>query len=513
MRIKRTIVRSAASLILAALFVTPFSQSRAVDTTLTAMDKSASAASSITSLGDVPRFNFLGPASDGSNQGDLEMLRVAHTTAGSDWADPLSANVGERVAFIFYFHNGVLGTTAHNTTLRVDLPNFETNQIKAKSWLWSNETAPISDTVINGVIKGNSGATINLPSNGRIEYVPGSTKLFTYDTGKQVVKTLPDGIILNGVNIGDIQGCWQFSGAVTFLADLKGQASLTLNKEVAEPSGSNWQKDITVNPGAVVAYRLTLQNSGNITATNATVSDQLPSYMSYVPNSTKIWNLANPNGTTVANGGDVFGTGISIPDMAAGANGVTYVTYQTRVDPNIPAGWWALNNIARVFLAGVEQDMDQATVRVFSEKLGLAIEKVVVASDGGRREQIDAVLGDTVTYQITVANTGNVALNNVIVRDVPPVFASFVPGSVRIGGSTVANSDQLVSGTGFNIGTLPAGASKVITLQIKLEGCPPIGGFQLLNTAFTRADGIIEISDTATVVVNVVQPALPTSFN
>src|SRR5450759_724653 len=48
-----------------------------------------------------PRFDFL--------QGDVEMLQVAKAT-DANWTDPVTANNGEKVMFLMYFHNGVVNT-------------------------------------------------------------------------------------------------------------------------------------------------------------------------------------------------------------------------------------------------------------------------------------------------------------------------------------------------------------------------------------------------------------------
>ena len=74
-----------------------------------------------------PRFNYL--------NGDYEMLRGAFTT-DQNWRDPVEANIGDRVAVLFYYHNGVLNSTAKHTTLRVDLPVAESTSIKLTSYLW-----------------------------------------------------------------------------------------------------------------------------------------------------------------------------------------------------------------------------------------------------------------------------------------------------------------------------------------------------------------------------------------
>lgn len=444
---------------------------------------------------NTPRFNFL--------PGDYEMLQVAKST-DSDWVDPLSADIGNRVAFLFYYHNGILDSVAHNTTLRVDLPEGESTSLVAGSSLWSDETAPISDTVVNGQVVGRSGATINLPTPGSIEYVSGSTKW--YPNGSSTPTQMPDGITTSqGLNIGSIQGCWQYAGFVTFLADIKAQkvANLVIDKTVAHPGDTTWHEQISANPGDSVAYHLGIRNDGNTLATNVTVVDRLPQYMTIEPGTTYYYTKDHPEG--VKSGDTIFASGISLPDMLPGQENVVYVTYRTKISTSIPTGAFTLVNLAEVFMGGVKQDQDQATVIVSSER-GLVIDKKV-SNGASWVEQNTAQLGDVITYRIIVRNTGNVPISNVYVRDVLPVFVTYTAGSTTVDG--VAVDDRIITQTGLNIGALLPGQQKTIVFSGIIRGCPPVGGYDLVNTAYTRGDSVTEISDSAVTVVSVTTPGTP----
>ena len=441
-----------------------------------------------------PRFNFL--------DGDLEMLKMYNVTRGdTSWNDPITANINDRVAYSFYFHNGMIDSVAHNTSVRVDFPNDSRTQMPAVSWLWSTETTPISDTIVNGVTIGNSGATLNLPSAGRVEYVSGSTKLF--DNKGNFVRQLPDGITNTGINVGDIQGCWQYAGFVTFLMDVKGQASLNIDKNVAKLTDTTWSKDITANPGQELVYQIGLRNIGNDTASAVILKDRLPQYMTYVPGTTKLQNAANPNGIIVAD--TLFSAnGLAIPNMAPGDAGVTYVTYHIRIATPFPGGWWTLNNLGEVFLAAVKQGQSQAAVRVFGAQPGLNINKAIVYNNSAV-EHIDANIGDIVTFKIIVTNTGNVDLTNVAVRDVLPMYTEYIAGSTYI--DAVRASDFIPNGVTF-AALVPQGGH-VIDFSVRIVGCPPLGNTDIINSAYARADGIVERNDTASVTIHTYLPVIP----
>jgi len=442
-----------------------------------------------------PRFNFL--------QGDAEMLRVAKTTS-STWGDPINANVGDRVAFLFYYHNGVVGSTATHTKVRVDLPMEQGKTLTATSYLWSQETPYITDTVVNGQIVGRSGATINTPTNARIQYVPGSTRWFP--NGSQTATQMPDGIVSNsGLDLGSINGCWEYAGYVTFMADIYGQSELVMDKKVAHPGETTWHDEITANPGDSVAYKLGIRNDGDITAENVTVKDILPTYMTYETGTTYYYTQAHPEGVKLPD--TMFSTGVSIPNVVPDDAGITYITYRTRISTDIPEGAWALNNVAKVFMNGVEKDQDQAKVTVTCER-GLVIDKKV-SNGTSWVEQNTAKLGDEVYYRVIVRNTGNIAANNILVRDVLPVYVNYIAGSTRVDGAVVG--DQIITAGGLNIGNIAAGGQKVITLRGRIYGCPPVGGYNLTNTAYTWTSGITAISDTAVTIVNVTAPLAPTN--
>jgi len=443
-----------------------------------------------------PQFNFL--------EGDYEMLRGARTQ-DTAWIDPVSANIGDRIAVLFYYHNGVVDSVAHHTSLRVDIPVNNGTSFNLKSYLWSQETQAVTDTVVNGQIVGKSGLTINLPSSGRLEYVAGSSKWFPNNstTGQSV----PDAIVsVSGLDIGDIQGCWQYAGFVSFLIDVKGQANVVMDKTVAHPGDATWSEEISARAGDEVAYHLGIRNDGNDTAKNILVKDLLPSYMTYVPGTTYLYTKANPNGVKLSD--DIFGNGVALPDMISGADGTVYITYKTKISNSIPVdhcGYY-LNNVAKVFMGNVEQDQDQAKVVVLCDTKKITIDKKV-KSGASYVEQNQAGLNDTIEYRIVVKNEGNADLVNVMLRDVLPVYVNYIPGTTRIDGA--AATDEIITATGLNLGTIKPGAYKTITFAGKIYGCPPLGGYTLTNTAYTKANGISEIWDSASTIVNVVLPNLP----
>lgn len=447
---------------------------------------------------DSPRFNF--------REGDKEMLRMAKPT-DTAWSDPLSAQNGDRVEFLLYYHNGVENTTAHNTKVRVDLPTTESNQFKMTSFLWSDETPFITDTVVNGQIIGLSGGTINLPTSAKIKYIPGTTKLFANRSTTGVA--LPDGITTSGgINIGDIQGCWQYSGLVGFAAQIFGNTQLTLAKTVAK-SDLVWQEQVPAMPNETVNFRMIVKNSGDLKAVNASLKDQLPTYLNYVSGST--FADLNNTGSFIKLPDTLTTSGVGLGTLTNDANKQVIVKFQAKVDGNIPAGSQLLVNWASLFLGGVFQTKDSASVAVNTSS-AISLEKTVFdATSRSWAKSTTGTLGDIKSFSVIVKNTGSRPLNNVVIRDILPIFTS-LSGDVKLNGRILSASEKSqLLGSGLNIGSLPVSGSATLTLQVLINGCPPLGNSTLINTAYASAIGINQIISSALINIHIDPPTDPSA--
>lgn len=79
--------------------------------------------------------------------------------------------------------------------------------------------------------------------------------------------------------------------------------------------------------------------------------------------------------------------------------------------------------------------------------------------------------GATITYTITVTNSGTSAAANVTVTDAPPAFTSYVADSTTLNAAAIGTPD---GGTpplaaGYNIGSLAGGATATLTFQVTID--------------------------------------------
>src|SRR4030042_3113429 len=167
-----------------------------------------------------PQFNFM--------DNDYETLRLANATAGeTTWHDPVTANYGDRISFNVYYHNGMEDTVAHNTRIRVDLPSAASTKLVSTANLWADNATLITDT---GTVN------INGSTPAVLEYISGSTLWYVNQgfSPKPEPVHLSDGITESGVNIGDVTGCWEYTGFVVFQAKVVkvGKADLAIEKYV-----------------------------------------------------------------------------------------------------------------------------------------------------------------------------------------------------------------------------------------------------------------------------------------
>lgn len=378
-------------------------------------------------------------------------------------------------------------------------------------WTVSNGTcAPVSDTIevsLIGIDLELSKSVLPTSAN------PGDTVTFTLDvfnndassvsdaTGVSVRDVIPSGYTLvpgtvsNGgiYNIGDLSITWSnlsiLNGATTSLTfDVTVNASgdyintaeitandtfdidSTVNNGLAGEDDQNTaevtitsadislSKDIsassslTPNIGDTVVFELTITNAGPDTATNITLEDIVPSGFTI---------------GTINNGGSESGGTISW-NIASLAAGTTTVSYEVTV--NAPTG--ASNeyvNTAEITAADQfdpnsapgnddgnqsEDDEDSVSLTVL-EEADLSIAKNIIVG------LITPNIGDTLTFELVISNSGPNNATGVSVEDVLP--AGFTLTAVNSGGSLAGNT---ASWSGLFI---PSGGTTALTYQASVN--------------------------------------------
>ncbi|MEG1528552.1 MAG: hypothetical protein RR248_05610 [Clostridia bacterium] len=224
--------------------------------------------------------------------------------------------------------------------------------------------------------------------------------------------------------------------------------------------------------GDTLTYTINLKNTGNVPANNVVVTDVIPSGTTYVAGSTtstapftgdptSAITLTNP----IPAGGTVTITfKVKIANSAPVVNPIpntAKVDYAYTVDPSLPNGVTANGN--------------SNTVLTPVSTAKLSIVKTASQSIG--------YIGDTITYNIAVTNTGNVPADNVVITDPIASGTTYVAGSLNV---SVPYTGTLPSIT-LTSDILP-GQTVTISYQVKVTVIPnpnPIANVAKANFVYT----------------------------
>jgi len=208
-----------------------------------------------------------------------------------------------------------------------------------------------------------------------------------------------------------------------------------------------------VDPGDVLRYTITVQNSAAIPATGVVLTDQVPANTTYVPNSTTLDGIpvAQPDGgvSPLSTGIDISSSDLTPPLPGPGTGTISpgttaVVQFDLRVDDGTPGGTVISNQavVGSEELPDLPTDGDgdpstgpEPTIVVVGDAQQLTITKQVAVVGGGA-----AVPGATLEYVVLVRNVASVPAREVVLTDdldaSQPGALEYVPGSATLNGST-----------------------------------------------------------------------------
>ncbi|TWU05979.1 SdrD B-like domain-containing protein [Stieleria varia] len=217
-------------------------------------------------------------------------------------------------------------------------------------------------------------------------------------------------------------------------------ANLSLTKTVSNP---------LPNVGDDVNFTITVSNAGPDAATGVTVLDQLPIGMTFQNASvgggynaaTGVWTIGS-----IAAGGEATLTLAATVDTVGTKTNTAQVQTVDQNDPNSSPG----NN------APVEDD--QASVSLTPQAANLSLAKSVT--------NLSPEVGDTITFQITVSNSGPNNATGVQVRDRLPAGTQFVSATYGAGTNRPGNPDYNQTTGVWNVGDVTVGAPVTLNLNV-----------------------------------------------
>jgi len=193
-----------------------------------------------------------------------------------------------------------------------------------------------------------------------------------------------------------------------------------------------------VDPGDVLRYTISVQNSGGVPATGVTLTDAVPANTGYEAGSTTLNGSAVPDGVgfPLAAGLPISSSDLTppLPGSGAGtlsAGGSAVITFELRVDAGVPGGTVISNQgvVGSSESPNLPTDGDgnpatgpEPTVVIVGAGQQLTITKQVAVVGGG-----PALPGATLEYTVTVQNIALVPAFGVVITD---DLGSPIPGQL-----------------------------------------------------------------------------------
>lgn len=390
----------------------------------------------------------------GNGVGDeRDFLRGVQVGRDSIWSDPV-ANVtqGAEVEAKIYIHNGAdasLNTVpdgnggfkgiAKDVKVNVTIPqgSGQNQQIGAAIGAANAQPRVVTDTL-----------DLTGANNGFFElnYVPGSAKL--HKGGN--VTSLSDTLVTTGVNLGDINGCFEYVQEITFRVKVN-MPRYTITKQTALPGETNWRESTSIKQGETVSWLITFKNTGATALNSVKVVDEVPAGLTVVPGTVKLTNGNYPNGYVYpASAIQMNGRQVNIDIGNYNPGILAYVTFRTTADSPTgpercsnrtlvnkafatPAGYGAIWDTAQTTVAGVEcadapvyscdlLDITQGTNRTvtikdykFTARNGATFKDATIKWGDTATTLTNAPVGKTHTYAkdgtYTVSVTTNFTVN------------------------------------------------------------------------------------------------------
>lgn len=207
--------------------------------------------------------------------------------------------------------------------------------------------------------------------------------------------------------------------------------------------------------GDTITYSIYINNLGN-TIANGIIIDTIPSSTNFVANSLKVNGVSKPGATiTPPNGYTLNNIEINTPytitfDVVPFTNPIgdiiinsNYIGYNFTQYPSVPNGAHS----------GITSNSVPTTII----RNSAILQKSVLPSY--------ATCGDTITYVVSINNTGNIDIIYGYLIDTLPSSMVFIPNSAMVNGIPRINESP---NTGIQVGTIPINSISTITFKARV---------------------------------------------
>jgi len=204
-----------------------------------------------------------------------------------------------------------------------------------------------------------------------------------------------------------------------------------------------------VKPSDEIEYTIVLTNNSDYDITDITFKDTISSDAQIVAGSVTI------DDTEYASYDPTVG--FEVPDIATTAS--TTIKYKAQVVAS-PVGNVVSNTATITYSVNEISDLEENTNTV---SLPISNNSIVLTKTSDKSA---VIAGQTLTYQITIENTGNITNTDLIFTDPLPSGVTFVADSVKVDDVPKAGADPVA---GFALDDLVPSAKFVVTFDVTVN--------------------------------------------
>ncbi|MBN1873941.1 MAG: DUF11 domain-containing protein [Anaerolineae bacterium] len=233
----------------------------------------------------------------------------------------------------------------------------------------------------------------------------------------------------------------------------------------------------TVTPGESIYYTLTYTNSGTQTAVGVRITETVPAHTTFnATASTRGWECS----AGIQSGSLCI---YALPDLPVDEGGS--INFVVTVTTPIPAGVVHIQNIARIGDDGTNGPDADPKNNIAEVQTALHTTLNLVLSKTNQQHKVKA--GETLTYTLTLTNSGNQGATNICITDTLGLEPS-APSYVTV--LQVSNAGTISHNTiTWTVPMLPGGASLTRTVTLQLTDPLPSDIYTFTNSAVVTDDG------------------------
>ncbi len=247
--------------------------------------------------------------------------------------------------------------------------------------------------------------------------------------------------------------------------------SYVVSKDAVAASGSYVDVDETIT------YTITATNTGNQTLRNLTITDMVPEFTTFVPNSMKI--VSGHVGTMSADSPLTW----NIEAVAVGES--VQVSFEVKANAMDTKGERKITNIGYVTLPKDPEPTPTNPVEHL-QKLSYEFHKDSTPASGTY-----VTGGDVITYNLTLINTGETSVHNLVATDTVPEGTVFVEGSqTYTGGSATAVMSKTDDKLQWNVDGLKKGETVTLSFKVTVKDLGTENERTIRNVAYSNLPGV-----------------------